>query len=245
MRMFCSFMCLVYYIFVMIMPNPEELKKIKILIADDHPLVSIALRRIFDPYDEFEVIAEAENGEAAVRLATELSPDLIIMDISMPILSGFEASKRIKSLHPEILILIFTVYSDLEHVCGIFDAEADGYLLKTAQSDEILQSVRGLIAGDSVISRQVFKNILGKRVVPLLKSNLEFGINVKVSTQETEILLLISKGFSNKEIADKLNLSIPTVKNYLTEIFTRLNVSSRAEAVTRAFKYGIIDLDSI
>jgi DNA-binding NarL/FixJ family response regulator len=236
---------LIYHNAAMVTSN-SEFKKTKILIADDHPLVAIALERIFSSQSDFEIIGTASDGESAIQLADSLSPDLIIMDIAMPTLTGLEATKRIKAMYPEILILIFTVYSDLEHICGIFDADADGYLLKTAKSDEILRTVRGLVAGDTVFSRQFFKEILGKRLSPLLKKNENKSLNaIQLGPQEYEILLLISKGFSNKEIADKMQLSMSTVKNYITGIFNKLNVNSRAEAVSRAIKLGIIDLDNM
>ncbi len=217
--------------------------KIRILIADDHPLVSIALKKVFEDYSDFEIVGEASDGEEAVRLTSELSPDVVIMDISMPKLTGLEATRKIKALCPDMLVMILTVHSDLEHIFGIFDAGADGYLVKTSQSEEIIQGVRRLIAGDIVLSLKVFKQVLRHGIQHPFAKTPSHGAIGKVSTREVEILSLASQGLGNKEIAGKMNISVPTVKNYFTDIFNKFNVNSRTEAVIAALRAGIITLD--
>ena len=215
--------------------------KIRLLIADDHPLVCVALRKIFDEHPDFELVAEAGDGEEAIRLTTALLPDVVIMDISMPKISGIEATRQIKAQCPNVLVLILTVHGDREHIFGIFEAGADSYLTKTATSEQVIQAVRGLIAGDTVLShdvfRQVLQNALRYPVKPLPRETFE-----NITVREQEILLLSAQGMGNKEIAEHLNVSLSTVKNYFVEIFSKLNAGSRTEAVITALRAGIISI---
>lgn len=214
----------------------------RILIVDDHPLVCIAIRKIFEDYPEFEIVGEASDGEEAVNLASKLLPDLIIMDISMPKLNGLEATQEIKRQHPKILILILTVHSDIEHISGIFNAGADGYFMKTARSDEIILGIRGLISGDAVLSANVFKQIVKSRTQYPTAKALNARAVGKITKREIEVLTLAAHGLSNKEIALRVNISIPTVKNHFTEIFSKLNTNGRTESVIKALRAGLITI---
>ena len=222
---------------------PEVISKIRVLIADDHPLVCLALRKMFYDYNDFEVIGEATNGEEAVRLTSELLPDVVIMDISMPKLNGLEATLTIKRQYPSTLVLILTVHSDTELIFSVFNAGADGYLVKTAQSEEIIQCIRGLIIGDTVLSPNVFKQILSRGMHYPVAKAINKSIAENITSRELEILSLAAQGLGNKQIAFYMNIGLPTVKNYFAEIFTKLNVNSRTEAVITALRIGIINID--
>ena len=125
----------------------KQPKKITVLLADDHPLMCLALRRILEEHADFEVIAEVRDGEEAVRVATEMVPDVVIMDITMPKLNGLEATRNIKTKCSDILIMVLTVHTDIEHIFGIFEAGADGYLTKSVLGEEVVHSIRGLVSG--------------------------------------------------------------------------------------------------
>jgi NarL family two-component system response regulator LiaR len=174
-----------------------------VILADDHPLLRQALRDVLEKQPDFEVIAEASDGEEAVRLATELVPDVVIMDISMPNLSGLEATKQIKERCPAIAVLVLTVHSDSEHILSILQAGAGGYLTKSVYGDEVTHAVRALISGETVlsptVSQQIFKYAFQHTVKP---KGLDVG--EKLSARELEVLSLAAKGISNKDIAIKL-----------------------------------------
>ena len=214
--------------------------KLKILIADDHPLLREALQRAIAVEEDMEVIAQAGDGEEAVKLASELSPDVIVMDIVMPKLNGIEASKKIKEIAPNIAILILTAYDDEEYILGLLDAGAAGYLLKSARGHDLVEAIRAIRSGESVLH----PNIIAK----LLKRAMEAPTEEKklqelLSERESEILKLVAlKGMSNKGIAEKLFISERTVKAHMTNIFNKLNVASRSEAIVRGLKWGLVSL---
>jgi NarL family two-component system response regulator LiaR len=219
-------------------------KKIRILIADDHPLLRQALWDALEKQPDFEVIAGASDGEEAVKLATQLLPDVVIMDISMPNLNGLEATKQIKESCPSIVVLVLTVHSDNEHVLSILQAGAGGYLTKSVYGDEVIHAVRALASGETVlsplVSQQIFKYAFRHTAKP---KTLDLGN--RLSAREQEILSLVAKGIANKDIALMLNLSLRTVKSYLSDLFLKLNVASRTEAVIVGLRKGIITLKDL
>ena len=220
-------------------PGENTNKKIRVLIADDHPLVCFALRKILEEHDDIEVVAEVGDGAVAVQAAMELTPDIAIIDITMPVLNGLEATKQIKGKSPDILILILTVHSDIEHIFGLFEAGADGYLSKSVLGEEVVQSVRGLVAGETVLSPEIFRLVLRHALRYPIKS-VSLNKVAHITTREQEILLLAAKGMSNKEIAERLGLRPSTIKSHFVEVFSKLGVSSRTEAVINALRSGII-----
>ncbi len=219
-------------------------KATRIILADDHPLLRQALRDVLEKQPDFEVIAEAGDGEEAVQLATELMPDVVIMDISMPKLNGLEATKLIKAKGLSISVLVLTVHSDSEHILGIIRAGAGGYLTKSVYGDEVIHAVRALVSGETVlsssVSQQIFKYALKHAPAPL-----RLGIGNKLSARELEVLSLAAQGISNKDIALRLGLSLRTIKGYLVDIFLKLNVSSRTEAVIVGLRSGIITVNDL
>ena len=218
--------------------------KTRIMLADDHPLLRQALRDVLEKQPDFEVIAEASNGEEAVKLATEMLPDVVIMDISMPVLNGLEATTQIKATSPSIAVLVLTVHSDSEHILSILRAGAGGYLTKSVYGDEVIHAVRALASGETVlspaVSQQIFKYAFQHSSEPK-----DLGTGNALSSRELEVLHLAAKGISNKDIAQRLGLSLRTVKGYLAGIFQKLNVASRTEAVIICLRKGVLTLQDL
>jgi DNA-binding NarL/FixJ family response regulator len=215
--------------------SPEEKKgKFRIMVVDDHPLMRQALLTLLERYPEFKVVAQASDGQEAVNIVENTDPDIIIMDISMPGLNGLEATRQIKAKHPNIAILILTVHSDNEHIYNIIKVGACGYLVKTASDEEIINALHSVAAGDTVLSPDVSTQIF-KYIYPIKPPS---GTNLTV--RELEILKLVAKGISNKEIAGILAISPRSVTGYLTNVFNKLNVASRTEAIAYSIQNGIL-----
>ena len=212
---------------------------ITIILADDHPLLRKALKDVLESQPDFRIIAEANDGEEAVKLCTQLKPNVVIMDIGMPKLNGLQATREIKERCPKIIVLVLTVFDDSEHILGIIEAGAAGYLTKNVFGDEVIHAIRGVAVGEMVISPSIFKKIIKDSLqIPRKPIPLESG--EKINNRELSILRLAAHGLSNKEIARTLQIGLRTVKSYLSEIFFKLNVGSRTEAVIVALKAGII-----
>jgi len=220
------------------------LGKIKILIADDHAVVREGTRRILEQEQDLEVVAEAGDGEEAVRLATTVRPDVAIIDIAMPKLDGIEATKQIKALCPTITVLILTAYDDDQFIFSLLEAGAAGYLLKSVRGRELIDAVRAVHAGESVLHPSVARKVLNRFASISGKPEREKPSEV-LSEREMDVLRLATRGLSNQDIAGELCLSIRTVQGHLGHIFNKLQVSSRTEAVVRAMKEGWITLDDV
>ena len=193
---------------------------------------------------DIEVVGEAGDGEEAIKLAEELRPDVVIMDIAMPRLDGIEATKRIKERCSLVTVLILSAYDDDQFVFSLLEAGAAGYLLKTVRSGELINAVRAVHGGESVLHPAVAKKVLNRFVTGRDKAATARTVEV-LSDREKEILRLATQGLSNAEIAKELCLSIRTVQGHLGHIFNKLQVSSRTEAVVRALKEGWVMLDDI
>lgn len=222
----------------------DQMNITKIILADDHPVVRKALRNEFEEEPDFKVVAEATNGEEAVRLVTELTPDAVIMDIGMPKLNGIEATRQIKAICPETIVLVLTIYDDVEHILEIFESGADGYLTKNVSVEEIIQATRSVIGGEIVLSPEVFRKVMKYALRHNIKP-LVLDAGMKLTIREQEILKLIALGMSNKQIAQKLELGIRTVKSHLVDIFTKLKVFSRTEAVITGLRAGFLKLEDL
>jgi NarL family two-component system response regulator LiaR len=224
--------------------NHHKSNKARIILVDDHPLLREALRNVLEKQHDFEVIAEASDGEEAVKLATKLIPDVVIMDISMPKLSGLEATRQIKAKRPTITILVLTVHSDNEHILSILQAGAGGYLTKSVYGAEVVNAVRALVHGETVLSPSVSQQII-KYASQHITKPLSLDTGDKLTNRELEILRLVAKGISNKDIALRLGLSLRTVKGYLVDLFLKLNVASRTEAAIVSLRKGILTLNDL
>ncbi len=218
--------------------------KIRVLIADDHAVVREGTRRMLEQEGDMEVVGEAVDGEEAVELADETKPDVAIVDISMPKLDGIEATRQIKSRCPSVTILILSAYDDDQFVFSLLEAGAAGYLLKSVRSRELVDAVRAVHGGESVLHPAVAKKVLNRFVTGGGKASPPRSAEV-LSDREREILRMATHGLSNADIARELCLSIRTVQGHLGHIFNKLQVSSRTEAVVRALKEGWVTLEDI
>lgn len=217
---------------------------IRVLIADDHAMVREGTRELLEQETDLTVVAEAGDGEEAVKLAGIFKPDVAIIDISMPRLNGIEATKQIKVRYPSLAVLILTAYDDDEYVFSFLKAGAAGYLLKTVCGSELIAAIRALHAGETVLHPTIARKVL-KRFVPVSDVEEKQEIKKPLSDREMEILKLAARGLRSDDIASELYLSLRTVQGHLNHIFDKLSVSSRTEAVVRAIRESWITLDDL
>lgn len=218
--------------------------KINILIADDHAVVREGTRQILEQEPDLNVVAEAGDGEEAVRLSGLHKPDVAIIDINMPRLDGIEATKKIKKLYPSVAVLILTAYDDDQFVFSLLEAGAAGYLLKSIRGHELVDAVRSVYAGESVLHPSIARKVLNRFASTSGKPG-EKRVTDLLTEREKEVLKLATKGLSNQEIASELSVSLRTVQAHLGHIFNKLRVSSRTEAVVRALKEGWVTLEDV
>lgn len=218
--------------------------KIKILIADDHAVVREGTRQILDSEPDLEVVAEAADGEEAIRLTGSSEPNVAIIDIAMPRVDGIEATKQIKALYPAVAILILTAYDDDQFIFSLLEAGAAGYLLKNVRGHELINAVRAVYNGESVLHPAIARKVLNRFALTAEKAGKKEQAEV-LSKREIDVLRLATMGLSNQDIANELYLSLRTVQAHLGHIFNKLGVSSRTEAVVRALKEGWITLEDI
>ncbi len=211
---------------------------IKVLVVDDHAVVRDGLITMLERVEDFAVVGEAKNGLEAVERAGELRSDVILMDLRMPELDGVEAMRRIRTQHPDAKFIVLTTYDTDEYVFDAIDAGAKGYLLKDTSREELFQAVRAVHKGESLIQPGVAAKILD-RFAELSRLTSPGGI---LSGREMEVLQLMAKGAANKEIGASLSLSESTVKTHVANIFNKLEVNNRTDAVTQALQRGIIKL---
>ena len=209
------------------------MNKIRLVIADDHPVVRDGLRGMLESQADFEVIGEAADGETAILRAIEMQPDLILMDLRMPILDGVSAIREIKKRLPPMQVLVLTTYDSDADILPAIEAGATGYILKDCTREELFHAVRAARDGEPVLAPAVAKRLIGKMRLPAEE---------KLSSRELEVLQLVAGGASNSEIAARLHISQATVKSHLIHIFGKLGVSDRTAAVTVALQRGLIRL---
>ena len=217
------------------------MEKIRILIADDHPLFRDGMHGLLDSVPDTEVVGEAATGDEAIALAASLQPDVILMDIKMPGINGIQATREIVHTSPHIGILVVTMLEDDDSVFAAMRAGACGYLLKGANQAEILRAIRAVANGEAIFGPIIARRLLGffaatHRTVPP-------RIFPELTEREGEILALIAQGRSNEEIAEQLSLSLKTVRNHVSNIFSKLQVADRAQAVIRAREAGLGQTD--
>jgi NarL family two-component system response regulator LiaR len=219
-------------------------EKIRVLIADDHAVVREGTRQILEQEDDLEVVAEAGDGEEAVRMVGISHPDVVVMDVAMPKVDGIAATKQLKSLFPKTAVLVLSAFDDDQFVFSLLEAGAAGYLLKSVRGHELVEAIRAVHAGESVLHPAVARKVLN-RFVPMPGKSLKQKPADVLSERELDVLRLASQGLSNQDIADKLCLSLRTVQAHFSHIFNKLQVSSRTEAVVRALKEGWVALDEV
>lgn len=212
----------------------DEAKKIRVLLADDHAVVRAGIRQFLEMAGDILVVAEAGDGEEAIRLIGKNPLDVAVLDIQMPKLSGIEVTRWIRGQHSKMGVLILTAYDDEPYAMHALQAGANGYVLKTAAPEEIIQAVRDVQAGKTVVDA-----VLAQKLVTQLASPPTRAVEA-LSEREMEVLVLTARGLTNKWIASQLNISDRTVQGHLAHIFHKLQAASRTEAVMRAVALGWI-----
>ena len=221
------------------MPEP-----IKVIICDDQDIVREGLKTILEADDEIRVIATAEDGEDLFRKIESAGvPDLVLMDMKMPVINGIQATRQLRSLHPKTKVLVLTTYDDDQWLVDAIRAGASGYLLKDTPRIDLIDAVKGTIMGQTYVDPSVAGKMLamaaGTMPRPVESSTPD------IRPRERQILLLIARGLSNADIAAELYLSEGTVRNYASALFNRIGVQDRTQAAIAALRYGIISLDEI
>ena len=218
--------------------------KIRILLADDHALVREGTKELLEREDDLEVVAEAGDGKTAVQLATKQRPDVVIMDFAMPKLNGIEATRQIKAIDPSIAVLVLTAYDNEQYIFAFLEAGAAGYLLKDAHIDELIKAIRAVHAGESILHPAIARKVINRFAQPAEKRGKENALD-QLTKRELEVLKLAAKGMSNREIALDLSISVRTVQTHLSNIFTKIGVGSRIEAVIYGLRQGWFTLEDL
>jgi DNA-binding NarL/FixJ family response regulator len=212
------------------------MSKLRVLRADDHNIVRAGLRALIDDQADMEVIAEAADGEAACRLAAELVPDVAVLDVSMPRLSGAQAAERITRERPEVKVLALTVHEDRSYLQQLLQAGASGYLLKRAAAADLIHAIRAVARGGIYLDTSLAGGVLGGLMTRAPHPGSPSG--VVLSDREEEVLRLIARGHTNREIAAQLDLSVKTVETHKARAMEKLGVGSRAGIVAYAIQAG-------
>lgn len=220
------------------------MKKISILLAENHVVVRESIRQFLEREANFEVVGEAGDGEEAVRMVSQLKPDVIVMDISMPKLNGIEATKQIKALQPSAVVLILTAYDYEQYIFPLLEAGAAGYLLKDVSSRELISAIQTVYRGEAVLHPAIARKVMERLRQPKVEPTGERASDL-LSERETSILKMAAKGMSNSDIAQELHLSVRTIESHLGNIFNKLGVGSRTEAVIQAMKRGWFTLEEL
>ena len=218
--------------------------KITILLAENHVVVRESIRQLLEREANFKVIGEAGDGDEAVRMAHELKPDVIIMDISMPKFNGIEATKQIKARQPSSTILILTAYDYEQYIFPLLEAGAAGYLLKDVGSRELIEAIQTVYRGEAVLHPAVARKVMERIRQPKTEPTGE-RVSDLLTERETVILKMAAGGMSNADIGKVLHLSVRTIESHLGSIFNKLGVGSRTEAVIKAMKKGWFTLQEL
>jgi DNA-binding NarL/FixJ family response regulator len=221
----------------------DKAEIIRVVLADDHTVVRKGIREFLEEEGNIQVVAEAITGAEAVALTLQHQPDVAILDIQMPEMTGIEAARQIKAKMPEVQILVLTAYDDDPYIFAMLQTGASGYVLKNAPSEELIRAVRTVAAGGSVLDPKITAKVMAQ-----LSSGKPFGAQTSIerlTQREIEVLRLAAKGYTNRAIGLKLNISDRTVQGHLANIFDKLGVMTRTEAVLLAMKQGWITLDEV
>lgn len=213
--------------------------KIRVLLADDHHIVRAGIRQLLESAKELQVIAEAGDGEEAQALIKKHKPDVAVLDIQMPKASGIEVTRWVRSHLPEVGVLILTAYDDDPYVMAVLQAGANGYVLKTAKADELIQAVFDVNEGKSALDPNITRKLMSNLFKQPEKTPVE-----SLTDRELDVLRLAAKGFTNKAIGMQLGISDRTVQGHLAHIFAKLQANSRTEAVMRAVSLGWVSQDA-
>ncbi len=218
---------------------PKARPGIRVLLADDHHIVRQGIRRQLEDAGDLQVIAEAADGEQAQALIDKFKPDVAVLDIQMPKISGIDVTRWIRANHPGVGVLILTAYDDDPYVMAVLQAGANGYILKTAKADEVIQAVRDVNEGKSALDPVITQKLMST----LFRQPQDSAIEA-LTDREMDVLRLCARGFTNKAIGVQLDISDRTVQGHLAHIFAKLQAGSRTEAVMRAVSLGWIAQDT-
>jgi DNA-binding NarL/FixJ family response regulator len=218
-------------------------ESIRVLLADDHAVVRQGTRELLEREEGIDVVAEASDGKEAVQLTIRERPDVVVMDFAMPKLNGIEATRQIKAVAPGIAILVLTAYDSDQYIFAFLEAGAAGYLLKDVQVDELVQAIQAVHAGESMLHPAIARKVINRFGQPEQDAKTVTIALDQLTEREIEVLRLAAKGMSNREIAQRLVISDRTVQTHLTNIFNKMGVGSRTEAVVHALRKGWITLE--
>ena len=218
---------------------------IKVLIADDHALFREGTRNLINQEKDMKVIGEASDGEEAVKLVTELNPHVILMDIAMPVVNGIEATKQIKAKFPKATVLILTAYDNDQYIVALLEAGAAGYLLKDVSGRNLTNAIRAVFAGEAILHPSIARKVFSHFGNTTSLQPEEPAVTSDLSEREMEILKMAARGMSNQDIATHLYLSRRTIQSHLANIFRKMDVGSRTEAVLQALRKGWLGLDDL
>ncbi len=212
--------------------------KIKVLIADDHSMVREGLKQLIELEDDIEVIAQAGDGKETIKKIFEFEPDIVLLDINMPIMNGLEVLEELKKMNKEVNVLLLTIHNEVEYLYRAVEIGVEGYVLKDSESDVLIKAIRSIHSGESYIQPNM-ASLLFKKI----NGELDYQVrHHKLTRRETEVLKLITLGSLNKEIADELCISEKTVKNHVSNIFKKIEVSDRTQAAVYAIKNNIVNI---
>jgi DNA-binding NarL/FixJ family response regulator len=210
---------------------------IRVVLADDHVLFRQALRYLLESESDIRVVGEADDGAAAIELVAHYLPDVIVLDISMPAIDGITAAQQLRQTYPQLGIIMLTMFAEDAHVIRAIRAGADGYLLKNIESKRVVEAIRAVARGESIIDPELASKVMNefRRL-----SDIQDGVNVAgLTDRELALLQLVANGLSNKEIAEELGLAESTVKNRLSILFQKLDVKDRTQAAIYAMTHGL------
>ncbi len=213
-------------------------KKITVLICDDHALFREGVKTILSSQPDFEVVGEAEDGKEGIDLAVRLQPDVVLMDISMPVLKGFEATRRIKKARPEVKVLILSVYDDEDLVARCLDAGASGYVLKDSPPPQLIYAIQAVSRGQQYMSPRVLTTVVRQFIANPTEPKTGYDL---LSDREREILVLLAEGVALKDIARRLNLSVKTVEAHKYNLMRKLNLHDRSELIRYAIRKRLVE----
>ncbi|MFP4225679.1 MAG: response regulator [Desulfobacterales bacterium] len=214
---------------------------IKILLADDHKITRDGLRALLEQQSNMNVVGEAENGREAVRLAMDLAPDVVVMDISMPELNGIEATRQIRADLPDTKVVALSMYADRRYVVGMLKAGVSAYLLKSCAFDELVSAIEAVTHNESFLSPRIADTVM-KDYTNILEQDETAGVSA-LSAREREVLQLIAEGLSTRQIAERIHVSVKTVETHRQQIMKKLNAKSVAELTKIALREGLTALE--
>jgi len=219
------------------------MKKVRLLVADDHKIFRQGIKKLLEEEPDLQVVGESADGRETVKKATELKPDIVLMDIAMANLNGLEATKQIKKVLPEVKVIMLTMHKNEEYVLQSFQAGASGYILKEGAVEELVSAIRSIYADKSFLSPTVSKTLVDAYLRKMETGKTETPFDL-LTDREREVLQLIAEGYTNREVAKQLFISVKTVEAHRAHIMQKLNIHDIAKLVKYAIQKGLVDLNA-